>query len=104
MAPVAVRAEDLLVGRFPGVQVLRTPDGGISVRVRGGSTISGSGEPLYLVDGVEVSVTPGRGLDWLNPADIERIEVLKDATATTMYGMRGANGVILITTTRPRGG
>jgi TonB-dependent starch-binding outer membrane protein SusC len=98
----AARVEDLLVGRFPGVEVRRTPHGGVSVRIRGGSTLSGSGEPLFIVDGVEVFVAPGRGLDWLNPADVARIDVLKDATSTTMYGVRGANGVILITTRRAR--
>lgn len=101
-AEQATRMEELLVGRYPGVEVRRSPDGGMSIRIRGGSTLSGSGEPLYLVDGVEVFVAPGRGLDWLNPADIADIEVLKDATSTTMYGVRGANGVIRITTKRSR--
>ena len=92
------RVEELLVGRFPGVRVHRTPGGGFSVRIRGTST----GEPLWVVDGMPVEVTPGRGLDWLSPADVARIDLLKNATEMTMYGARGANGVILITTKRRR--
>jgi TonB-dependent starch-binding outer membrane protein SusC len=90
--------EDFLVGRVAGVQVLRLPGGGISVRIRGPGTIGGDTEPLYVIDGMPVQVRPGRGLDWLNPGDIQRIEILKDAATTAMYGMRGANGVVLITT------
>ncbi|MGH2829576.1 MAG: TonB-dependent receptor plug domain-containing protein [Actinomycetota bacterium] len=89
-------------GRFPGVRVVRTPGGGFSIRIRGVSTLLGDTEPLYVVDGIPVNVEPGRGLDWLNPADIARIDVLKDAAETSMYGVRGANGVILITTKRSR--
>jgi TonB-dependent SusC/RagA subfamily outer membrane receptor len=57
---------------------------------------------LYVVDGMPVHVVPGRGLDWLNPADVARIDVLKDAASTSIYGVRGGNGVILITTRRGR--
>lgn len=96
------RVEELLEGRFPGVYVLRTPGGGFSIRIRGVSTLLGNQEPLYVVDGIIVNVEPGRGLDWLSPADIERIDVLKDAARISMYGSRGANGVILITTKRDR--
>lgn len=92
------RVEELLAGRFPGVYVIRTPSGGWSLRIRGVSTLRGSGEPLYVVDGLPVRLDPGHGLDWLNPADIERIDVLKNPAETSMYGVRGANGVILITT------
>lgn len=98
----AVQVEELLEGRVAGVQVMRAPGGGISVRIRGQSSILGNSEPLYVVDGMPVQVTAGRGLDWLNPGDIKRIEILKDASATSMYGMRGANGVVLITTRRGR--
>lgn len=93
------RVEELLVGRFPGVHVFPTPNGGFSVRIRGAATV-GDREPLYVVDGMPVEVTPGRGLDWLDPADIARIDVLKNPAETSMYGGRGANGVILITTTK----
>jgi TonB-dependent SusC/RagA subfamily outer membrane receptor len=96
----ATQVEALLEGRFPGVHVIRTPSGGFSIRIRGVSTVLGNAEPLYVVDGIPANVEPGRGLDWLSPANIERIDVLKDATETAMYGVRGANGVILITTKR----
>jgi TonB-dependent SusC/RagA subfamily outer membrane receptor len=94
----ATQVEALLEGRFPGVHVVRTPTGGFLIRIRGASTILGNKGPLYVVDGIPVEVDPLQGLDWLNPADIARIDVLKDAPETTMYGVRGANGVILITT------
>jgi TonB-dependent starch-binding outer membrane protein SusC len=93
------RVEELLAGRFPGVHVLPTRSGGFSVRVRGAAGL-GDREPLYVVDGMPVEVTPGRGLDWLDPADIARIDVLKNPAETSMYGGRGANGVIMITTKR----
>lgn len=92
------RVEELLEGRFPGVEVARTPSGGLSIRIRGVSTILGNRGPLYVVDGIPVEVDPENGLDWLNPADIARIDVLKDPAETSMFGVRGANGVILITT------
>ena len=95
-----VRAEEMLEARVPGVQLIRLPSGGISVRIRGTASLSGNNEPLYVVDGVPVNPSPGGGLDWLNPRDIARIEVLKDAIGTATYGMRGANGVVLITTRR----
>lgn len=92
--------EELLEGRVAGVWVVRLPGGGLSLRIHGPSTIHGSNEPLYVVDGVPVQVTPGRGLDWLNPRDIARVEILKDPGETSVYGMRGANGVVVITTRR----
>jgi len=98
----ASQVEELLEGRFPGVDVVRTPGGGFALRIRGASTILGDQGPLYVVDGLPVDVEPGRGLDWLSPADIARIDVLRNAPETTMYGARGANGVILITTKRSR--
>lgn len=98
----AERVEELLQGRFPGVRVVPTPTGGFSVRIRGVSTVFGNKEPLYVIDGMPVMVEPGRGLDWLNPADIERIDVLKNPGETSIYGVRGANGVVLITTKRSR--
>jgi TonB-dependent starch-binding outer membrane protein SusC len=91
------RPEELLRGQFPGVLVVPTSDGGFSVRIRGLGP--GSGEPLYVVDGIPLAVAPGQGLRWLNPMDIERIDVLKGAAAA-IYGGRAANGVILITTKR----
>jgi TonB-dependent starch-binding outer membrane protein SusC len=92
--------EELLEGQVAGVQVVRHPGGGISFRIRGTGSFNADNEPLYVVDGMPVHVTPGRGLEWLNPGDLERIEILKDASTTSMYGVRGANGVVVITTRR----
>lgn len=97
-----VQLEELLRSRMAGIQVLPTPSGGFAIRIRGTSSIYGSNEPLYVMDGMPMHVDPDRGIDWLNLADIVRIDVLKDASATAIYGMRGANGVVLITTRRGR--
>jgi TonB-dependent SusC/RagA subfamily outer membrane receptor len=96
------QVEQLLAGRVPGVQVIRGAGGGFSLRIRGTSSLYGSSEPLYVVDGMLVQTVPGRGLDWLNPNDIETIEILKDANSLSGYGVRGANGVVIITTRRGR--
>ncbi|HYT83517.1 MAG TPA: TonB-dependent receptor plug domain-containing protein [Gemmatimonadales bacterium] len=96
------QVEEWFDGRGAGLQVIRGPSGGISVRIRGRSSIYGDNEPLYVVDGMPVTTSPGRGLSWLNPGDVQRIEILKDASATALYGMRGANGVVLITTRHGR--
>ncbi len=92
--------EGMLEGRVAGVQIIRLAGGGISVRIRGPGSFSGDMEPLYVVDGTPVHSTADRGLYWLSPGDIRRIEILKDASATSMYGVRGGNGVVLITTRR----
>lgn len=94
--------EELLEGRFPGVQVQRTGDGGYSVSIRGVGSFMSSEQPLYVIDGVPYEVRPGRGLSWLNPADVVRIDLLKNPSETSIYGVRGANGVIVITTKRKR--
>lgn len=86
-----------LQGAATGVSVIRSsgsPDGGFNIRIRGVATVNGSSDPLYVVDGVQV----GTSIDFLNPNDVESIEILKDASATAIYGTRGANGVIMITT------
>ena len=86
-----------LQGSAAGVQVSMqdgSPDGKAAIRIRGIGTINGSADPLYVVDGVQV----GTSADFVNPADIERIEILKDASATAIYGSAGANGVVMITT------
>jgi TonB-dependent SusC/RagA subfamily outer membrane receptor len=93
--------EQILMTRFPGVVVTRAPDGGIALRIRGGSSIHGSNEPLYVIDGVPIQPGPGGSLSGINPYDIETIEVLTDPASTTMYGVRGANGVIVIKTKQP---
>ena len=88
-----------LQGMAAGVLVTKNsgaPDGSATIRIRGIATVNGSADPLYVVDGVVV----GTNSSFLNPADIESIEILKDASATAIYGSRGANGVILVTTKR----
>lgn len=96
-------AVQALSGRAAGVQVIQnngSPGAGISVRVRGTNSIQGSNEPLYVIDGFPYSGTP----TLLNNADIESMEILKDASATAIYGSRGANGVVLITTRQGKAG
>jgi TonB-dependent SusC/RagA subfamily outer membrane receptor len=95
--------EEILAGRVAGVRVSRASDGGIRVRIRGGSSILGSNDPLYILDGVPIEPGPNGSLSGINPYDIESIEVLKDPAQTALYGMRGANGVVVITTKRPGG-
>ena len=94
----AVRMEELLVGRLAGVRVLSVP-GGVVVRIRGPSTVMGVQEPLYVVDGMPIEPGPG-GLLAISPGEIATIEVLKDAASTAYYGVRGANGVVIIRTRR----
>ena len=106
---------DFIEGRVAGVQLTPSggqPGAGVSIRIRGGTSITASNEPLYVIDGVPVdgrAVTPagsgqvsngpaGNPLSLINPNDIESISVLKDASATAIYGSRGANGVVLIQT------
>ncbi len=92
--------EKVLQGRFAGVEVSRTSDGGVAVRIRGAASFNSSTQPLYVVDDVPMQPGPNGGLTGINPYDIESIRVLKDPAETAMYGMRGANGVILIKTKR----
>lgn len=90
-------AAEALSGRLAGVTATTaegSPDADIRIRVRGGMSITGDNSPLYIVDGVQVE----NGLSALSPQNIESIDVLKDAAATAIYGARGANGVIVITT------
>lgn len=93
------RVEELIAGRVAGVYVQRTADG-FSIRIRGVSTILGEPEPLVVLDGLPLT-QGARELALISPADVARIEVLKDAGSTALYGMRGANGVLVITTRRP---
>ena len=88
--------EQILAGRISGVWVTRAPNGGIIVYIRGRSTIQGNAQPLYVIDDIPINPGPGGSLVGISPYDIESIEVLKGAVATSMYGLRGANGVILI--------
>lgn len=93
-----------LQGRAAGVQVTQAsnaPGGGVVVRIRGGNSLNAGNEPLYVIDGFPVYNSGGTDF---NPSDIESVEVLKDASATSIYGSRGANGVVLITTKRGKAG
>ena len=93
--------EKVLQAKVPGVWVTRTPDGGIAVQLRGSSSFYGETQPLYVIDGVPINPGPNGALQGVNPHDIESIKVLKDPADTAMYGMRGANGVIVVTTKKP---
>ncbi|MBT8289754.1 MAG: TonB-dependent receptor [Muriicola sp.] len=103
-----------LIGKSAGVQITQTggrAEAGFNIRVRGVATISGSGEPLYVVDGIpidkvdrSINGSPINALIGLNPEDIASIEILKDASAAAIYGSRGSNGVVLITTKSGRQG
>jgi TonB-linked SusC/RagA family outer membrane protein len=116
-----VSVDQLLQGTSPGVNVTTAsnePGGALSVRIRGTSSITGNPEPLYVIDGFPVEsdaegtspgdggrsrTTPTNPLVAINPSDIESISILKDASATAIYGSRGANGVVIITTRQGRG-
>ena len=78
------------------------PGGGISVHIRGQRSILSDNEPLFVIDGIPQRSGSGGNLTDIDPRDVKSIEVLKDASATSIYGSRGANGVILITTRRPQ--
>jgi TonB-dependent starch-binding outer membrane protein SusC len=94
--------EQQIMKRSPGVWVGRTSDGSLAVRIRGGSSLMGNNEPLYIVDGSPFAPGPNGALTGLNPQDIDTIKVLKDPADLTMYGVRGSNGVIVIKTKRSR--
>ena len=123
--------DQALTGRAGGVQINQSngqAGAGTSIRIRGGNSLTGTNEPLFVIDGFPIlndnaayaaggplgltnsgAGNPGQGnpngaLNWLNPADIQSIEVLKDASATAIYGSRGANGVIIVTTKKGRAG
>lgn len=93
--------EKVLQDKVPGLLVTRTPDGGLVLQIRGPSSFMSGTAPLYVVDDVPVRAGPGGALVGVNPHDIESIRVLKDPAETGVYGVRGANGVILVTTKRP---
>ncbi|CAN5120440.1 TonB-dependent receptor [soil metagenome] len=109
--------DQLIQGKAAGVMVINNtgqPGGATTIRIRGTSSIRSGNSPLFVVDGVPLSggsARPGAGgdnganpLNFMNPNDIENIEILKDAAATAIYGSRGANGVVLITTKRGKTG
>lgn len=94
--PAPESIDQLLAGRLSGVIVTPAPGGGIHIRMGGPTSFYGGQAPLFVVDGVAVE-TDGT-LSWLDPHDIEWIQALKDPSQTAIYGVRGANGVILIKT------
>jgi len=118
---IVTSPEQLMQGRVAGVQITQSsgePGGGINVRIRGTSSVLGGNNPLFVIDGVPLSGDntssggdnqgvgrqPAKNpLNFLNPDDIASIDILKDASATAIYGSRGANGVVLITTKRGKG-
>ncbi len=121
---VIVNAQQLIQGKTAGVQISATsgePGAAVNVRIRGTSSVRANNNPLYVVDGIPLSgsntsASAGGGnndlgtaapidpLSFLNPSDIESIDILKDASATAIYGSRGANGVVLITTKSGKSG
>ena len=130
-AVASIKSDDLMLGnptsisqalqgKLAGVQVNQSdgaPGSGVSITIRGANSFSTNSQPLYIVDGIpfEVGDTPSskanegnnsttNPLSLINPNDIESIDILKDASATAIYGSRGANGVVLITTKRGRAG
>jgi len=88
---------DYLEGRVPGLEVRRLSGGLISLRIRGERSLMANNEPLLVVDGVPVDGAAGATLADMDPRDVKRVEVLKDAGSLAAYGSRGANGVLLIT-------
>ncbi len=121
---VVTNMDQALQGRVAGVQVTQNsgaPGGAVSIRIRGTGSLSGDNEPLYVIDGIPVDGQGSEisGFSWaggangqnrvnplagINPSDIESIEVLKDASATAIYGSRAANGVVIVTTKRGQSG
>lgn len=125
-----ISVDQILNGRAPGVQINQSSGkagAGTSIRIRGGNSLNGTNEPLFVIDGFPIindnssfspagpvgltnqaggtnQENPNGALNWLNPDDIQSIEILKDASATAIYGSRGANGVVMITTKKGRSG
>ena len=104
-------AQDMIQGKIAGVNVTNgggTPGGGATIRIRGGSSLNASNDPLIVIDGLAMDNQGIKGaanpLTMVNPNDIESFTVLKDASATAIYGSRGSNGVIIITTKKGRSG
>lgn len=102
-----VSPQELIQNKVAGVQIVdnNEPGGGLSIRIRGATSVNASSEPLYVIDGIPLAGGAGTGgtlgrdaLNFLNPQDIESITVLRDASAAAIYGANGANGVVIITT------
>ena len=108
---ITTNAQDMLTGKVAGVSVISndgTPGGGAQIRIRGGSSLNASNDPLIVIDGLAIDNSGikgmSNGLSMVNPEDIETFTVLKDASATAIYGSRASNGVIIITTKKGKSG
>ena len=106
---LVVNAQDMIQGKIAGVNVTTSggsPGAGATIRIRGGSSLNASNDPLIVIDGLAMDNQGVKGLSnplsMVNPSDIESFTVLKDASATAIYGSRGSNGVIIITTKKGR--
>ena len=109
-AGLATSVQDMLVGQTPGVVVTQSggPEGAANIRIRGGSSLSASNDPLIVLDGVPLSANSVQGMSnplaMISPDNIESMTVLKDASATAIYGARASNGVIIVTTKKGQSG
>ena len=108
---ITISVQDMLIGKIAGVSVISdggAPGSGASIRIRGGSSLSASNDPLIVIDGLALDNNGVQGLanplSMVNPEDIESLSVLKDASATAIYGSRASNGVIIITTKKGKKG
>lgn len=106
---ITTNAQDMLSGKVAGVSVISNdgaPGSGAQIRIRGGSSLNASNDPLLVIDGLAIDNQGikgmSNGLSMVNPEDIETFTVLKDASATAIYGSRASNGVIIITTKKER--
>ncbi len=90
--------EQLLLARVPGLTMTRAPDGHAVLHLRGTTTLLGDEEPLFVVNGIPLGPSASGNLSAIDPHDIETVQVLRDAASTAAYGIRGANGVIIIRT------
>lgn len=96
-----LRFDELMRGRVPGLTVIPRGDGGYTIRIRGTDSLEHSQEPLIIVDGIPIATDAiDTALAGLTPDDIRQVDVLRDVSATSIYGIRGAGGVIIITTRR----
>lgn len=94
------RVQEMLRGQVAGVEVRNSPSG-LIIRIRGANSVYANSDPLFVIDGLPIQLGVDGALTGINPQDVASIRVLKSASETALYGSRGANGVVLITTKRP---
>ena len=92
---------EIIAAHIPGVRLVRGADGGLGLHIRGESSVYNSGQPLIVIDGLQIEPGQQFNLAAINPHDIASIEVVKDSPALSLYGIRGANGVVIIRTKKP---